>query len=173
MELKNVVIYSPEKKPVGDAFLYFCSEDGKDFYDSLDKFTKKYKLCIDPETGIVRSVAEDVSRLYPAGFTIVETDVLPDGFDIYGGWRFINGKVKPVPVDYQAKAETTRQKLLDAANSAIADWRTELALGEISDDDKASLTKWMAYIRELKSLDLTGVSDETTFTAIRWPALPQ
>ncbi|EJV9406777.1 tail fiber assembly protein, partial [Salmonella enterica] len=78
-----------------------------------------------------------------------------------------------VPVDYQAKAETTRQKLLDAANSAIADWRTELALGEISDDDKASLTKWMAYIRELKSLDLTGVSDEATFTAIRWPALPQ
>ncbi|WP_162264598.1 tail fiber assembly protein, partial [Salmonella enterica] len=65
------------------------------------------------------------------------------------------------------------QKLLDAANSAIADWRTELALGEISDDDKASLTKWMAYIRELKSLDLTGVSDEATFTAIRWPALPQ
>ncbi|EAU8881932.1 tail fiber assembly protein, partial [Salmonella enterica] len=25
----------------------------------------------------------------------------------------------------------------------------------------------------LKSLDLTGVSDEATFTAIRWPALPQ
>ncbi|MDJ44203.1 tail assembly chaperone, partial [Salmonella enterica] len=24
----------------------------------------------------------------------------------------------------------------------------------------------------LKSLDLTGVSDEATFTAIRWPALP-
>ncbi|EAB6497989.1 tail assembly chaperone, partial [Salmonella enterica subsp. enterica] len=23
------------------------------------------------------------------------------------------------------------------------------------------------------SLDLTGVSDEATFTAIRWPALPQ
>ncbi|EBH3049657.1 tail fiber assembly protein, partial [Salmonella enterica subsp. enterica] len=84
-----------------------------------------------------------------------------------------DGKVLPVPVDYQAKAETTRQKLLDAANSAIADWRTELALGEISDDDKASLTKWMAYIRALKTLDLTGISDEATFTAIRWPSLPQ
>ncbi|EBT7101112.1 tail fiber assembly protein, partial [Salmonella enterica] len=29
------------------------------------------------------------------------------------------------------------------------------------------------YIKALKTLDLTGVSDETTFTAIRWPALPQ
>ncbi|EOG4240940.1 tail fiber assembly protein, partial [Salmonella enterica subsp. enterica serovar Newport] len=77
-----------------------------------------------------------------------------------------------VPVDYQAKAETTRQKLLDAANSAIADWRTELALGEIGDDDKASLTKWMVYIRALKTLDLSDVKDKATFTAIRWPALP-
>ncbi|NYL56102.1 phage tail protein, partial [Salmonella enterica subsp. enterica serovar Typhimurium] len=25
----------------------------------------------------------------------------------------------------------------------------------------------------LKSLDLTGVSDEATFTAIRWPSLPR
>ncbi|EDW5991523.1 tail assembly chaperone, partial [Salmonella enterica subsp. salamae] len=25
----------------------------------------------------------------------------------------------------------------------------------------------------LKTLDLTGISDEATFTAIRWPALPQ
>ncbi|ENU0208543.1 tail fiber assembly protein, partial [Salmonella enterica] len=88
-------------------------------------------------------------------------------------WLYRDGKVLPVPVDYQAKAETTRQKLLDAANSAIADWRTELALGEISDDDKDSLTKWMAYIRALKTLDLSGVKDSATFTEIRWPELPQ
>ncbi|EHT9204065.1 tail fiber assembly protein, partial [Salmonella enterica] len=49
----------------------------------------------------------------------------------------------------------------------------ELALDEISDDDKATLTKWMAYIRKLKALDLSEVKDEATFTAIRWPALPQ
>lgn len=172
MELKNVVIYSPEKKPVGDAFLYFCSEDGKDFYDSLDKFTKKYKLCIDPDTGIVRSVAEDVSRLYPAGFTVVETDVLPDGFDIYGGWCFINGKVKPVPVDYQAKAEETRKKLLNDADNIIRDWRTELTLGTISDENKAVLILWMNYINTLKSLDISNVTTEAKYKAIKWPEVP-
>ncbi|EIL1355588.1 phage tail protein [Salmonella enterica subsp. enterica serovar Enteritidis] len=31
----------------------------------------------------------------------------------------------------------------------------------------------MNYINVLKSLDLTGVSDEATFTAIRWSALSQ
>ncbi|EAW8461952.1 tail fiber assembly protein [Salmonella enterica] len=172
MELKNVTRYIPDDQDYDNNFLYFRSEDGQDFYESLSKFTKKYKLCIDSEN-IIRSVSEDVSRLYPAGFSVVEVNKLPAGFNIYGDWQYEKGAIVAAPVDYQAKAETTRQKLLDAANSTIADWRTELALGDISDDDKASLTKWMAYIRELKSLDLTGISDEATFNKIQWPVLPQ
>ncbi|HGK5396495.1 TPA: tail fiber assembly protein [Salmonella enterica] len=172
MELRNVNRYIPDDPDYDNNFLYFRSEDGQDFYESLSKFTKKYKLCIDSEN-IIRSVSEDVSRLYPAGFSVVEVNKLPAGFNIYGDWKYSNGAVVAVPVDYHAKAETTRQKLLTDANSTIADWRTELALGEISDDDKASLTKWMAYIRELKSLVLTGISDEATFEKIKWPELPK
>ncbi|EAW1350449.1 tail fiber assembly protein [Salmonella enterica subsp. enterica serovar Enteritidis] len=172
MELKNVTRYIPDDPDYDNNFLYFRSEDGQDFYESLSKFTKKYKLCIDSEN-IIRSVSEDVSRLYPAGFSVVEVNKLPAGFNIYGDWQYKKGAVVAVPVDYHAKAETTREKLLTDANSTIADWRTELALGEISDDDKASLTKWMAYIRALKTLDLTGISDEATFNKIQWPVLPQ
>ncbi|EDJ1200828.1 tail fiber assembly protein [Salmonella enterica] len=172
MELKNVSRYIPGDQDYDNNFLYFRSEDGQDFYESLSKFTKKYKLCIDSEN-IIRSVAEDVSCLYPAGFSVVEVNKLPAGFNIYGDWQYKKGAVVAVPVDYHAKAETTRQKLLTDANSTIADWRTELALGEISDDDKVSLTQWMAYIRKLKALNLSEVKDEATFTAIRWPALPQ
>ncbi|EJT4935938.1 tail fiber assembly protein [Salmonella enterica] len=172
MELKNVTRYTPDDPDYDNNFLYFRSEDGQDFYESLSKFTKKYKLCIDSEN-IIRSVSEDVSRLYPAGFSVVEVNNLPAGFNIYGDWKYSNGAVVDVPVDYHAKAETTRQKLLTDANSTIVDWRTELALGDISDDDRASLTKWMVYIRALKMLDLSDVKDEATFTAIRWPALPQ
>ncbi|EAB2143403.1 TPA: tail fiber assembly protein [Salmonella enterica] len=172
MELKNVNRYIPDDPDYDSNFLYFRSEDGQDFYESLSKFTKKYKLCIDSDN-IIRSVSEDVSRLYPAGFSVVEVNKLPAGFNIYGDWKYSNGTVLAVPVDYQAKAETTRQKLLNAANSVIADWRTELALGEISDDDKARLTKWMTYIRNLKALDLSEAKNEATFTSIRWPSLPQ
>ncbi|EDD0499377.1 phage tail protein [Salmonella enterica subsp. enterica serovar Newport] len=172
MELKNVTRYIPDDQDYDNNFLYFRSEDGQDFYESLSKFTKKYKLCIDSEN-IIRSVSEDVSRLYPAGFSVVEVNKLPAGFNIYGDWQYKKGAVVAVPVDYHAKAETTRQKLLTDANSTIAYWRTELALGEISDDDKVSLTQWMAYIRKLKALNLSEVKNEATFTAIRWPALPQ
>ncbi|WP_406854864.1 tail fiber assembly protein [Salmonella enterica] len=165
---------------------YFLeSEDGQDWYECQSLFSDDTaKIMYDPE-GVIWGVVNHpvpqrgntyaVSMLWPVNMSVAEIDAAdcPDDCRGDGSWLYRDGKVLPVPVDYQAKAETTRQKLLDAANSAIADWRTELALGEISDDDKASLTKWMAYIRALKTLDLSGVKDSATFTAIRWPALPQ
>lgn len=41
MELKNVNRYIPDDPDYDSNFLYFCSEDGQDFYESLSKFTKK------------------------------------------------------------------------------------------------------------------------------------
>ncbi|VEA37868.1 bacteriophage tail protein [Salmonella enterica subsp. enterica] len=97
MELKNVTRYTPDDPDYDNNFLYFRSEDGQDFYESLSKFTKKYKLCIDSEN-IIRSVSEDVSRLYPAGFSVVEVNKLPAGFNIYGDWKYSNGAVVAVPL---------------------------------------------------------------------------
>ncbi|EAC2149225.1 phage tail protein [Salmonella enterica] len=173
MELKNVSRYYPETPKYGNGVQYFRSEDGLDFYDSLDKFTKKYKLCIEPATGVICSISEEASRLYPVGFSVVDTDELPDGCDISGKWRFVDGVVSPVPVDYHKKAESQRQNLLDDANDTTADWRTELSLGIISDEDKACLVKWMTYIKALKVLDLSDVKDEAGFKAIKWPDKPE
>ncbi|EBB0053860.1 tail fiber assembly protein [Salmonella enterica] len=173
MELKNVSRYCPENPEYGAGVQYFRSEDGLDFYDSVNKFSKKYKLCVEPTTGVICSVSEDVSRLYPAGFSVVETDALPDGCDISGNWRFVDGAVSSVPVDYPKKAESQRQRLLDDAADITEDWRTDLQLEIISDEDKASLVKWMTYIKKLKALDLSGVKDETDYNAIKWPAKPE
>lgn len=165
---------------------YFLeSDDGQDWYECQSLFSDDTaKIMYDPE-GIIWGVVNNpvpqrgntyaVSMLWPVNMSVAEIDAAdcPDDCRGDGSWLYRDGKVLPVPVDYQAKAETTRQKLLDAANSAIADWRTELALGEISDDDKVTLTKWMAYIKGLKLLDLTGISDEATFNKIQWPELPQ
>lgn len=70
------------------------------------------------------------------------------------------------------KAEAQRQTLLNEANTIAADWRTELMLGVITDEDKASLTEWMVYIKALRALDFSGVTDEATYEAISWPAHP-
>lgn len=172
MELRNIVRYYPENMPYGESVQYFCSEDGQDFYASLDKFTKKYKLCIHPETAVIYSVAEDASRLYPAGFTLVETDTLPEGFNIEGGWYFCDDSVLPVPVDWQQKAATVRRKRLADAEKQTSDLKTELALGIISDSDRETLTQWMLYVRALNAMDLTTVCDEATFSTIAWPEAP-
>lgn len=172
MELRNVTRYYPEEMPYGEGIQYFRSEDGQDFYESLDKFTKKYKLCTHPETGVIYSMAEDASRLYPAGFTIVEVDELPEGFGIEACWYYKDGEVLPVPVDYSRLAEKQRQRLLNEAKDITSDWKTELELGTISDDDKVRLTQWMEYIKVVKALDLSQVSDESSFYLIQWPEKP-
>jgi Caudovirales tail fibre assembly protein. len=169
MELRNVKRYYPEDMPYGEGIQYFRSEDGQDFYDSLDKFTKKYKLCTDPETGVIYSMAEDVSRLYPAGFTIVEVDELPEGFCIEARWYYRDGKVLPVPVDYQQQAEKARQHLLSKAESIITDLTADLLLGIISDEDREKLKAWRIYAKALRDMDFTGICNETSFRSIVWP----
>ncbi|EIV7858839.1 tail fiber assembly protein [Salmonella enterica] len=165
---------------------YFLeSEDGQDWYECQSLFSDDTaKIMYDPE-GVICGVVNHpvpqrgntyaVSMLWPVNMSVAEIDAAdcPDDCRGDGSWLYRDGKVLPVPVDYQAKAETTRQKLLNDADNAIKDWRTELTLGIISDENKAALILWMNYINVLKSLDLTDVSDEATFTAIRWPALPQ
>lgn len=165
---------------------YFLkSDDGQDWYECQSLFSDDTAKIMYDHEGVIWGVVNKpvpqrgntyaVSMLWPVNMSVAEIDAAdcPDDCRGDGSWLYRDGKVLPVPVDYQAKAETTRQKLLNDADNAIKDWRTELTLGIISDENKAALILPMNYINVLKSLDLTGVSDEATFTAIRWPALPQ
>lgn len=72
----------------------------------------------------------------------------------------------PLPVDYRAVAEDMRSQLLAQTNVATADWRTELALGMLSEDDEATLKEWMQYIKAVKAMDVSGAPD------ITWPEPP-
>lgn len=173
MKLKNITRYYPENIPYGNNVQYFQSEDGKDFYESLSLFTKKYKLCIHPDTGVIHSVSEDVSALYPAGFSVVEVDELPESMNINGGWQFVDGVVSAVPVNWNAAAENQRVSLLSSANDTIEDWRTELKLDMISDENKARLTRWMTYIGEVKNMVLSDVKSKEQYDSIVWPVKPE
>ncbi len=173
MELRNVTRYYPEKMPYGEDIQYFRSEDGQDFYDALEKFTKKYKLSIHPETGIIYSMAEDVSRLYPAGFTIVEVDELPEGFCIEARWYYKDGEVLPVAVNYQQQAESARTRLITVAEREISDKKTDLLLEIISDEEKEKLKALRIYVKKLQTMDFSTIADKTAYDNIVWPESPQ
>ncbi|ENO0837885.1 tail fiber assembly protein [Enterobacter hormaechei subsp. steigerwaltii] len=66
------------------------------------------------------------------------------------------------------QAENERQRLLKYADAVMLDWRTELMLGEISDDNRAKLSAWLAYKNEVNSVDVTIDPEH-----VNWPVPPE
>ncbi|QBX80168.1 tail fiber assembly protein [Citrobacter tructae] len=87
------------------------------------------------------------------------------GIDGHPAWGDIP---PPARSELIARMEVERLRLMNAADFAMADWRTELALGEISDDDKAKLSAWMAYKRQVKAVS----ADEAITDDFEWPVKP-
>ncbi|KNC89876.1 tail fiber assembly protein [Trabulsiella odontotermitis] len=54
-----------------------------------------------------------------------------------------------------AAAELRKAGLLAEAQSTIINWQSKLLLGIITDDEKASLIAWLAYIDALNAVDTT------------------
>ncbi|EEM3686347.1 tail fiber assembly protein [Salmonella enterica] len=165
---------------------YFLeSDDGQDWYECQSLFSDDTAKIMYDHEGVIWGVVNKpvpqrgntyaVSMLWPVNMSVAEIDAAdcPDDCRGDGTWLYQDGKVFPVPVDYHKKAESQRQNLLDDANDTTADWRTELSLGIISDEDKASLIKWMTYIKALKALDLSDVKNEAGFKTIKWPDKPE
>ncbi|MGP9421482.1 tail fiber assembly protein [Ewingella sp. AOP9-I1-14] len=72
----------------------------------------------------------------------------------------------PTKAQYLKQAEIKKSELLNEAGNITSDWRTELALGVISDKDKESLILWMAYIKDVKAVSLSNAPNVT------WPDKP-
>lgn len=66
------------------------------------------------------------------------------------------------------RAENERQQLLKHADAVMLDWRTELMLGEISENNRTKLSAWIAYKNEVKSADVT-----TDPQRVNWPGMPE
>lgn len=64
------------------------------------------------------------------------------------------------------QAETKKTGLISSAKQTISLWQSELLLSNISDDDKASLTAWIAYIKAVQVVDTSKAPD------INWPVAP-
>ncbi|ELY2957905.1 hypothetical protein A3N68_12930 [Enterobacter asburiae] len=72
----------------------------------------------------------------------------------------------PTAEELVAQAEQTRQLLLKRVDEVTADWRVELALGEISEEEKTKLSAWMNYKREIKAVNTS------TAPVVKWPSEP-
>lgn len=96
-----------------------------------------------------------------------DTTLLAPGtpYDIWNGSAWVTDTDKKHLADVEA-AEQQKAALVEDARATISLMQTELQLGVISNDDKASLINWLAYIRELQALDTNVAPD------ISWPVPP-
>ena len=99
---------------------------------------------------------------YPAGTTTL-APATP--YDTWSGSDWVTD-TKAQHTAYVEAAEHQKATLLHDAQDTISLWQTELQLGIISDDDKASLLAWLSYIRAVKATDTSTAPD------ISWPDRP-
>lgn len=106
-----------------------------------------------------------VSQLgeYPEGTT---TKAPATPYDKWDGQKWVTDNDAQHAADV-AEAEQQKTSMLKDANATISLWQTELQLGIISDDDKASLIAWIGYIKAVQAVE-TSTAPEIT-----WPEQPQ
>lgn len=174
-EFKNFVSYVPsataaEAENLPYEILYMRDEEGNDWYEIQKELSQDSIKVVYDDNGAVAQYGSDASVLYPLGFSVAvinATDLITEGDrPLY----YSGGKVS---VDYIKVAESRRQNLLASAYETIADWKMELRLESINDDDKASLIKWVAYIKVLRALDFADVKDSAGYKTIIWPDEPK
>lgn len=87
-------------------------------------------------------------------------------YDTWNGSEWVTDTEAQHTADVEA-AEQQKAALLAEAQATISLWQTELQLGIISDEDKASLIAWMNYIKAVQAVDTSTAPD------INWPEKPE
>ncbi|QGG10952.1 tail fiber assembly protein [Enterobacter cancerogenus] len=147
---------APVEKKEGFAVCRAASLDGWEYVAD-----HRGEMVYDTETG------QPVKITAPGDYPLGVTTMAPSTpYDHWNGSAWVtdedaqkNGQVK--------EAEQKKSALLSAAQSTISLWQTELQLGIINDDDKASLIEWMKYIQALNAVDTSTAPD------IEWPVKPE
>ncbi|HHE8437416.1 TPA: tail fiber assembly protein [Escherichia coli] len=113
------------------------------------------------ETG--ESLIVSLPGEYPAGTTTLAPST---PYDMWNGSEWVTDTEAQHAADVET-AEQQKAALLLEAQATISLWQTELQLGIISDEDKASLIAWMNYIKAVQAVDASKAPD------ITWPDKPE
>lgn len=128
--------------------IYFSKSANGFFWDEINKKMPPDVVEVSDETYNALMEGQQVD-----GKTIISDD---------NGYPILTAPDK----DYVLEAKNEQLVLLAYVDNVIADWRVELMLGEISEENKTKLSSWMAYKSAVKAVDISTAPD------IIWPAPP-
>lgn len=123
------------------SFIAEYEKSGWDFSDAIDVDDDVYLEFINPPSGKVR---------------VAGKDGLP-------AWEDIPPPTKEQLIE---QAEAKKQYLIAEASQKTQLWQTQLLLGIITEEDKASLKEWMLYVQKVQAVDSSLGAD------VVWPRPP-
>ncbi len=142
---KHFTLYVPDEDKhnlAGAGILFLRDDDGHDWYDCQSTFqTDTVKIAYNDD-GVVVSIADDVSALWPAGLSVAEVASLPDGCDISGRWKFDGKQV----VDSLTVADALARKTAE-----INAWRDTQEQGNVIFTVNGN--KWDASLASLTRIE--------------------
>ncbi|MDN0805718.1 tail fiber assembly protein [Escherichia coli] len=100
---------------------------------------------------------------FPAGTT---PNAPASQYDKWDGDKWVTDSAAKHQGDID-DAEQHRQTLLAQVDELTSDWRVELMLGDISEENKKRLSSWMAYKTAVKAVNISTAPD------INWPTQPE
>ncbi|HBM9259701.1 TPA: tail fiber assembly protein [Citrobacter freundii] len=119
------------------------------------------------ETVYSTETGKEVSITVPGDYPENTTTLAPSTpYDTWNGSEWVTDTEAQRAANVEA-AEQQKAALLAEAQTTISLWQTELQLGIISDEDKASLIAWMKYIKAVQAVDTSKAPD------ITWPDKPE
>ena len=170
--LKNLKIYTPDDEY--SLFLmkehsaeFFISEDGRDWYESQASFSPDTLKVAYDEAGIIRSISQDVSSIYPRDLSVVEFPATKANLRVTLGdyWFYKDGKLQQIR-NHLAVAEAERDNRMAEVTARI-NWLEDAQKdGDISAEEAAELAELRAYRTALRRLDLSAAPK------INWPDAP-
>lgn len=95
----------------------------------------------------------------PDGVTTIAPDV---EFPKWNGKKWVTDKAEKKAADIAA-AEVQKQYLITEVSQKTQLWQTQLILGIITEEDKASLKEWILYVQKVQLVDTSTAPD------INWP----
>lgn len=119
------------------------------------------------ETVYSTETGETVAIPMPGDYPENTTTLAPSTpYDTWNGSEWVTDTEAQHTAEVAA-AERQKAALLVETQATISLWQTELQLGIISDEDKASLIAWMNYIKAVQAVDTSTAPD------INWPEKPE
>ncbi|MFB9086061.1 tail fiber assembly protein [Erwinia tracheiphila] len=142
------------------------SKDGFAICRTVDFTAWEYVADHRGETVYNIKTGEEVAVTVPGDYPEGTTTLAPaTPYDRWNGSEWITDYETQHIADVKA-AEQQKAVLLAEAQATISLWQTELQLGIISDEDKASLVVWLRYIKAVQAVDTSKAPD------IIWPVRP-